>query len=237
MMGEDFPIAVTVGRLDLLADVFGGHRCVIQYYLVYSVQSLGFAALWYGAYPYEEALGMVLSGHWVEIPPPVNSRVYSPTSYYPFRKNQIGVIHHVGGDLSDASWMQAGYEGPNRIKPGVQHYGNQRSVSGWAEPAPGSTVYKTGMASGTTHGELVGYGWVWHPQHETWLLVGASDFDADPGDSGAPVYVIGPGYALISGTIIGQFTFEINGEQELLRVFSPISLVLGELNVGILLGP
>lgn len=52
MMGEDFPIAVTVGRLDLLAgDAFGGHRCVIQYYFVGSEQSLGFAAIWYDADP------------------------------------------------------------------------------------------------------------------------------------------------------------------------------------------
>jgi hypothetical protein len=244
MMGDDFPVAVMIisdfNRLG--GDVFGGHRTTIQTApFVFSRQTLAFAAIYGG-----EA-GMVLSGHYLSELMPVGARVYSPTSYYPFRTNQIGEIDHVACQHSETSYMSPGWSGPDRIKAGVQHYGSQLPVWSWDDPQLGTFVYKTGRTTGTTLGQVVGLinveslcgGWL----EDQFFAV----LDSDDGDSGAPVYwievvedAIPNGwyppdlkFAFLRGVLFAGFSLEGTWYS----VFSPIDLVLDDLDVWPLPGP
>lgn len=260
MMGDDFPITVIVSdftfpeRFTTAAntetgdgtvvatrggdDVFGGHKTTIQTApLVWDHQTLAFAAV------YGSTVGMVLSGHYLGEIMPVNARVYSPTSYYPFRTNQIGKIHHVACEQSETSYMSPGWEGPDRIEAGVQHYGSQLPVWTWEEPELGEFVYKTGRATGTTLGQVAAIGDVTN-------LCGGWLYDqffavlvCDEGDSGAPVYWVevvhypipngwwppDPEFAFLKGVLFaGGYGVSI---------FSPIDLVMDDLDVWPLPGP
>ena len=260
MMGDDFPVTVmisdftfperfttaantetgdgTIATTSASNDVFGGHRTTIQTApFVYDRQTLAFAAIYGGE------VGMVLSGHYLYEIMPVGARVYSPTSYYPFRTNQIGVIHHVACDCSETSYMSPGWSGPDRIKAGVQHYGSHLPVWSWEEPELGTYVYKTGRTTGTTLGQVVALvnveslcgGWL----YDQFLAV----LDSDDGDSGAPVYWVqvvhypipngwwppDPEFAFLRGVLFA-------GGSDV-SIFSPMDLVLDDLDVIPLPGP
>jgi len=264
MMGDDFPVAVRIApdirRLGTAAsadtedgiaaattessDVFGGHWTTIQTALFeYDRQTLAFAAV------YGSEVGMVLSGHYTndtnKVIMPVGARVYSPTSYYPFRTNQIGEIHHVACQNSEASYMSPGWSGPGRIKAGVLSYGSHLPVWSYKEPEVGDLVYKTGRTTGTTFGEILWIGGLYGlcdglMPDQCLAAAGASG-----GDSGAPVYsiewvdtwpelyaAVGSG-ALEVAVLKGVVWAEVGGY----CIFSPIGLVLYDLDVWALPGP
>ena len=264
MMGDDFPIAVrimsdfkrlgsagstdtedgTVASTSASSDVFGGHRTTIQTApFDWDRQTLAFAAV------SGSEVGMVLSGHYQDEIMPVGARVYSPTSYYPWRYNQIGETDHVACQHSETSYMSPSWSGPGRIKAGVQHYGSQLPVWGAEEPEPGTYVYKTGRTTGTTLGQVVlvdfdmqGFCGIMHDQCVAIL-------DSDEGDSGAPVYSVeytdlyptlyptvelgGIRVANLKGVLFAGVSLEGTWYS----VFSPIDLVLDDLDVWPLPGP
>lgn len=265
LMGDDLPIAVEIGEythqgtaiqahglLDeasvtaTASDVFGGHRCVIQRgVLNYNVQTLGFAALRGGE------VGMVLSGHYKTlfgwIPMPLNALVYSPTSFYPFLTNLIGLTECVGGDYSDSSYMGPFYGG-DRIKPGVEYYGTHMPVWGPENTQVDDWVYQTGSQTGTSLGQVLAFVTVDDPAHGTLYEQAVATYVSAEGDSGAPVYWIRavdwpiplwyppyplPEFVFLKGVNGGEITYY--GVQR--PVFSTLTQVIDDLSIWPLPGP
>ena len=180
---------------------------------------------------------------------PVGARVYSPSSYYPLHTNQIGEIHHVACQHSESSYVRPGWSGPVRIKAGVLHYGSQLPVWGPEEPEVGDWVYKTGRTTGTTLGLVVGvdfyvYGFCGIMYDQCAAIMGSGHED-----SGAPVYsvdwedMVPQLYATVESSGIkvadlkGVLFAGISVEGTWYSIFSPIGLVLDDLDVWPLPGP
>lgn len=169
----------------------------------------------------------------------------SPTSYYPFRTNQIGYTHYVGGFYSDSSYMRP-YYGGDRIKAGVQHYGSHMPVWSWGDPELDDWVYKTGFQTETTLGVVLAFVQVNCPIHGLLDDQAVASYNNAPGDSGVPVYWVqvihypipngwwppDPEFAIIAGVLWGGS--DPPGE---FIVFSTITQVMDDLDVWPLPGP
>ncbi len=262
IMGEDFPIALEVGEYrpggtitadnttidEPMAtssnDVCGGHRSVVQTGLLsWSRQTLAFAAT-----PGGGGVGMVLTGYFGEHQAmPLGGWVYSPTSWWPFVTNRIGIIDRVGGDYSDSSYMRPAWPGSDRIEAGVQHYGSHMPVWSWEDPEVGDYVFKTGRTTGTTLGRVLAFVQVDCPIHGLLDAQAVASYNNAPGDSGAPVYWVqvihypipngwwppDPEFAILKGVDTGQITYQ--GVPR--AVFSTMTQVMDDLDVWPLPGP
>lgn len=170
----------------------------------------------------------------------------SPTSYYPFRTNQIGYTHYVGGFYSDSSYMRP-YYGGDRIKAGVQHYGSHMPVWSWGDPELDDWVYKTGFQTETTLGVVLAFVQVNCPIHGLLDDQAVASYNNAPGDSGVPVYWVqvidypipngwwppDPEFAILKGVDTGQIAFQ--GVPR--AVFSTMTQVMDDLDVWPLPGP
>jgi len=145
--------------------------------------------------------------------------------------------------------MRPGWFGPGRMKAGVLHYGSQLPVWGPEEPQVGDWVYKTGRTTRTTLGQVVlvgfdveGFCGIMHDQCVAIL-------DSGHGDSGAPVYSVDwedmvpwlyptvESGGIMVADLKGVLFAGVSVEGTWYSIFSPIDLVLDDLDVWPLPGP
>jgi len=210
------------GRDDRYRPIIGGVRvenCDPDYSGCCFASTLGFPAK-KGVCNY----GYVVSGHLgCDRPTQVGTTMYQPKCCSV--ENEAGNVAEVGGYWADAAWVPFWSVYPDILLDG----GNRITVDGYFDPWLGDTVYKSGITTGLTMGEVVECCIeVSHPVFGELYCQYMATFDAEPGDSGAPVYWWDGGYGhYIEGILWGKCCWPFFDK----AVFSPISGVIADLGV------
>lgn len=171
------------------------------------LSTLGFAA-WRGT-----TKGIVVSGHHFKF---LNGYCYQPTVS---SSNLIGKVARVGGTKADASWVPF-----SDVSPKVYISSSySRTFIDWSDPYVGLYVYKSGISTGVTGGQVVARALANNP--EFWMEnQWAAEYSATTGDSGSPVYSIPSSPA--NSALVRGIHWGTGGGYSL---FSPVSGVYSDL--------
>lgn len=192
-----------IGGIQIVSDGNGGA----------AVSTLGFAAKTSSG-----TKGFVVAEH---AAPFIGSAIYEPTAS---SSNYVGSVAKYSNTEADASWVPS-----TNVRAVIYDYDTDhtRNVVSYGDPAVGNMVYKSGITTGRTNGQVTA-------KKTTKLDVGVgrtlynqclAQFSCEPGDSGSPVYILsGTTGAKIVGILWGQ-----NGASS--SYFSPVSGIHNDLGV------
>ncbi|HBC32093.1 MAG TPA: hypothetical protein DC024_12730 [Clostridiales bacterium] len=155
--------------------------------------------------------GFVMSGHAA-----INAGGIGAAIYQPNTPRQVGTVNYYNYVFADAAWVEASnvvddvyYQDINQLKDVADH----------GDTTKGHKVYKSGITTGLTNGTVV----------DTYIIMGTlqdqftATYWSEPGDSGAPVFILSGDTVELVGVHKGRWGSN--------AAFSPMSGVRQELGI------
>jgi hypothetical protein len=129
--------------------------------------------------------GFVMSGHAA-----INAGGIGASIYQPNTPRQVGTVTYYNYVFADAAWVEA-----NNVVDDIyyQDTDQTKDVASYGDTTTGHTVYKSGISTGLTSGNVV----------DEYILMGTlqdqftATYSSSPGDSGAPVFINGSTVKLV----------------------------------------
>lgn len=214
---QEIPVVFSVGGFPQLEARDDKFRPIIGGVYVQNDEDTYGSTIGFAAVDQYGDKGYVVSGHLGTGATDVGMVTGQPNM---FLSNIAGAVTKTGGTFADAAWVPYSdvaakiYVTSTNIAP----------VKGDRAPTVGMTVYKAGIATGTTSGSVErNVDEIIHPDHGMLYNQWFANYTSAPGDSGAPVY-----------TLVGtnrELVGIHSGKSGAYATFSPVSGIIADLGV------